>query len=90
MKVCVKEDESYLAALNCFVVVSLYKPIGKKGDERFALESILENPANENTEERDNGKKGFYKKIADFLMGEYFNQRNENRQLKSKEIELKN
>jgi hypothetical protein len=62
LKVCVKEDESYLAALNCFVVGSLYQPIGKKGDERFARESILENPAKENTKERDNGKKVFTKK----------------------------
>ena len=69
--------------------VSLYKPIGKNGDERFTLESILASPTNENTEERDNGNNGLYKKIVDFLMGEYFSQRNENLQLKSKEIELK-
>jgi hypothetical protein len=33
--------------------VSLYKPIGKNGDERFTLESILESPTQENTEEGD-------------------------------------
>ena len=32
--------------------VSLYKPIGKNGDEKFTLESILASPTNENTEER--------------------------------------
>ena len=69
--------------------VSLYKPIGKNGDERFTFESILEGPKNENTEESDDGNNGLYKKIVDFLMGEYFSQRNENLQLKSKEIELK-
>ena len=69
--------------------VSLYKPIGKNGDERFTLESILASPTNETTEESDNGNNGLYKKIVDFLMGEYFSQRNENLQLKSKEIELK-
>ena len=69
--------------------VSLYKPIGKNGDEKFTLESILESPKSENTEESDNGNNGLYKKIVDFLMGEYFSQRNENLQLKSKEIELK-
>ena len=68
---------------------SLYKPIGKKGDEIFTLESILESPSKETTEESDNGGNGLYKKIVDFLMGEYFSQRNENLQLKSKEIELK-
>lgn len=69
--------------------VSLYKPIGKNGDERFTLESILESPKNENTEENDNGSNGFYKKIVDFLMGEYYSQKNENLELRRKEIELK-
>ena len=69
--------------------VSLYRPIGKNGDEKFTLESILESPKTENTEESDNGNNGLYKRIVDFLMGEYFSQRNENLQLKSKEIELK-
>ena len=70
--------------------VSLYKPIDRKnGDERFTLESILESPINEDTEEHDNENKGLYKKIVDFLMGEYFSQKNENARLKKKEIELK-
>ena len=69
--------------------VSLYKPIGKNRDERFTLESILESPRNENTEDRENGDNGFYKKIVDFLIGEYFNQKNENLELKRRDIELK-
>jgi hypothetical protein len=69
--------------------VSLHKPIGRNGDERFTFESILASPTNETTEESDNGNNGLYKKIVDFLMGEYFSQRNENLQLKSKEIKLK-
>ncbi len=69
--------------------VSLHKPIGKNGDGKYTLESILASPTNETTEESDNGNNSLYKKIVDFLMGEYFSQRNENLQLKSKEIELK-
>ena len=69
--------------------VSLYKPIGKNGDEKFTLESILESPANEHTEERDSADNSFYKKMVDFLIGEYFSQKKENYELKRKEIELK-
>jgi len=69
--------------------VSLYKPIGKNGDEKFTLESVLESPENEDTEDRDNGEDGLHKKIVDFLIGEYFKQKNENLELKRKEIELK-
>jgi hypothetical protein len=69
--------------------VSLYKPIGKNGDEKFTLESILESPTNDNTEERDNVNDGLYKKIVDFLMGEYFSQKKENLELRRKEMELK-
>lgn len=68
---------------------SLYKPIGKNGDEKFTLESILASPGNEDSEERDNGDNGLYKKIVDFLIGEYFKQKNENLELKRKDIELK-
>ncbi len=52
------------------------------GDEKFTLESILESPGDENTEDNENGNNGLYKKIVDFLMGEYFNQKNENLELK--------
>jgi hypothetical protein len=64
---------------------SLYKPIGKNGDEKFTLESILESPGNENTEDKDNGNNGLYRKIVDFLLGEYFNQRNENLELRKEQ-----
>jgi hypothetical protein len=70
--------------------VSLYKPIGKNADEKFTLESILESPTNENVEEeKASGGNGLYKKIVDFLMEEYYSQKNENRELKRKEVELK-
>ena len=65
------------------------KPIGRNGDEKFTLESILASPTNEPTEERDNGNNGLHKKIVDFLLGEYFSQKKENLELKRKEIELK-
>jgi len=68
---------------------SLYKPIGKNGDEKFTLESILESPGNVDAEDKENGDNGLYKKIVDFLIGEYFSQKNENLELKRKEIELK-
>jgi hypothetical protein len=69
--------------------VSLFTPIGKNGDEKFTLESILESPGNEDIEDKDNGNGGLYKKIVDFLIGEYFNQKNENLELKRRDIELK-
>jgi len=69
--------------------VSLYKPIGKNMDERFTLESILEIPPNENNEDQDDGNNDLYRKIVDFLMGEYFSQKKENLELKRKETELK-
>ena len=69
--------------------VSLYTPIGKNRDEKFTLESVLETPVNENTEDKDNGDNGLYKKIVDFLMGEYFSQKNENHELKRRDLELK-
>jgi hypothetical protein len=69
--------------------VSLYKPIGKNMDERFTLESILEIPSNENNEDQDDGNNDLYRKIVDFLMGEYFSQKKENLELKRKETGLK-
>jgi hypothetical protein len=68
---------------------SLYKPIGKNGDEKFTLESILASPESEDTEDSGNGDKGLYRKIVDFLIGEYLKQKNENLELKRKDIELK-
>jgi hypothetical protein len=69
--------------------VSLYTPIGKNRDEKFTLESILESLGNEDPEDTDNGDNGLYKKIVDFLMGEYFNQKNENLELKRRDVGLK-
>ena len=62
--------------------VSLYKPIGKNRDDEFTLGSILESPGNKNIEDEENGDNGFYKKIVDFLIGEYFNQKNRNLELR--------
>lgn len=68
---------------------SLYTPIGKNGDEKFTLESILESPGNENTEDKENGDNGLYKKIVDFLIGEYFNQKNKNLELRREQDNYK-
>jgi hypothetical protein len=71
---------------------SLYKPIGKNGDETFTLESILASPANEDTEnaeDNDEEGSGLYRKIVDFLIAEYFSLRNENLQLRRRDIDLK-
>jgi hypothetical protein len=69
--------------------VSLYTPIGKSRDEKFTLESILESPGNEDIEDKDNGNESLYKKIVTFLIGEYFHKKNENLELRKKDIELK-
>ena len=69
--------------------VSLYTPIGKNGDNKFTLESILESPGYEDAEDKENGDNGLYKKIVDFLIGEYFHQKNENLELKRRDLELK-
>jgi hypothetical protein len=69
--------------------VSLCKPIGRNRDEKFTLESILESPGNEDIEDRDDGGNGLYKKIVDFLIGEYFSQKKEILELKRRDVELK-
>lgn len=68
---------------------SLYDPIGRNGDERFTLESILQSPTNESNQEQGNGSNGLYEKIVDFLIGEYLSQKNENLAFKRKELDLK-
>jgi len=68
---------------------SLYEPIGGNGDGKFTLESILASPVHEDTEENDNGSSRFYKKIVDFLIGEYISQKEENVALKRKAMDLK-
>jgi hypothetical protein len=86
-KVKSKEINQYLNKK--YREVSLYTPIGKNGDEKFTLESILENPKNDDTEDRDNGDNGLYKKMVDFLIGECIRQRKENSELKRRDVELK-
>jgi hypothetical protein len=61
--------------------VSLYAPIGKNRDDKFTIESILESPGNDKNEDKDNGSEGLYKKIVDFLIGEYFHQKHKNLEL---------
>jgi hypothetical protein len=71
---------------------SLYKPIGKDGDETFTLESILASPEAENAEnaeDKEEDGNGFYRKIVNFLLGEYFSLKNENHELRGRDIELK-
>ena len=68
---------------------SLYKPIGKDGDEKFTLESILASPETDDSEDSDNGDNGLYRKMVDFLIAEYNKQRNENLELKGRGLELK-
>ncbi len=69
--------------------VSLNTPVGKNGDEKFTLESILKSPEIEDPEDKDNGNNGFYKKIVDFIIGEYVKRKNENIELKRRDFELK-
>jgi hypothetical protein len=69
--------------------VSLYTPIGKNRDEKFTLESILRDPGNQDSEVGDNGNNRLYKKMVDFLIGECVKQKNENLELRRRDIELK-
>jgi hypothetical protein len=57
--------------------------------KNFTLESILASPEKEDAEDSGNGDTGLYKKIVDFLIGEYSKQKEENLELKRKETELK-
>ncbi len=72
---------------------SLQKPLGRDGDETFTLESILPTPLpdeNAGTAGRDNNDNtNFYKRMVDFLIGEYLKQKKENLELKKKQVELK-
>ncbi|MBM4350895.1 MAG: hypothetical protein FJ106_13525 [Deltaproteobacteria bacterium] len=88
-KVKSKEVNQYLNRK--YREVSLYKPIGRNGDEEFTFESILASPENENISDgdQDNGREGLYRKIVVFLIGEYFNKKNENIELRRRDIELK-
>jgi len=79
-KVKSKEINQYLNKK--YREVSLYTPIGKNRDEKFTLESVLESPGNEDTEGKEIGDNGLYKKIIDFFMREYINQKSENLELR--------
>jgi uncharacterized protein YlaI len=68
---------------------SLYEPIGRDGDGRFTLESILANPAHEMAEDDDNVSRRLCNKFVDFLICEYISQKEENATLKRKEMDLK-
>lgn len=68
---------------------SLHEPLRNSRDGRYTLESILENPSNDNVDEIDKGINGLYKKMVDFLIGEYFRQKTENLELKRKDLQLK-
>jgi len=60
-----KEINKYLSRK--YREVSLYTPVGDNRDEKFTLESILQSPRNEDSEDRDNGDNRLYKKIVAFL-----------------------
>jgi len=70
---------------------SLHRPLGQTGS--FTLESILESPSPTGEADPmhgdDSGSTSLYEKIVDFLIGEYMKQKNENLELKKKEIYLK-
>jgi hypothetical protein len=68
---------------------SLHKPLGRDGDGAFTLESILASPTQENNDEKDDRNDDIYRKMVDFLIGEYLAQKNENLELKRQEIQLR-
>jgi hypothetical protein len=68
---------------------SLQKPLRNDGDEKFTLESILASPANEDIGETPEGSNALYKKIVDFLIGEYSKQKAENIKLRQRNIQIK-
>ena len=68
---------------------SLQKPLRNDGDEKFTLESILESPVNEDIDEKHEGSDALYKKIVDFLIGEYSKQKVENIKLRRRDFQIK-
>jgi hypothetical protein len=68
---------------------SLQKPLRNGGDEKFTLESILASPVNEDIDEKYEGSDALYKKIVDFLIGEYSKQKAENVKLRRKDLQIK-
>ena len=68
---------------------SLQRPLGNDGDGSFTLESVLASPQSDADDERPEGNDGLYRKMVDFLIGEYSRQRGENLELKRRQVELK-
>jgi hypothetical protein len=68
---------------------SLQKPLRNDGDEKFTLESILASPENEDVGETHEGSSALYRKIVNFLIGEYCKQKAENIKLKRRDIQIK-
>lgn len=68
---------------------SLFKPIGRNGNEGYTLESILASPTHDKTEEKDNGGNEVYLKIIDFLIAQYISQKEETAALKRQKLDLK-
>lgn len=71
---------------------SLQRPLGRDGNETFTLESILSTPLpdeNADTVGGDDNDNAFYKRMVDFMIGEYLKQKKENLELKKKQVELK-
>jgi hypothetical protein len=68
---------------------SLQKPLRNDGDEKFTLESIIASPSNEDIDEKNEGSSALYRKIVDFLIGEYSKQKVENIKLRRRDIQIK-
>jgi hypothetical protein len=72
---------------------SLQQPLRRSGENNFTLESILPDPSTNpraDTADVDGSESGgFYKKMVDFLIGEYLNQKKEILELKNRHVELK-
>src|SRR5208283_5695687 len=72
---------------------SLQRPLGQNGDGSFTLESVLGSPSTDTdvdpVDDDGNDSNRLYKKIVDFLIGQYLIQKNENFELKRKEFDLK-
>jgi hypothetical protein len=69
---------------------SLQRPLGHDGNEGFTLESILPASVSDDSETRsgDARDNDVYERIVDFLIREYLKQKQENRELRKKRIEL--
>lgn len=68
---------------------SLYDPIGRSGDERFTLESILASPTNDSDDEKGDWRDTLYNKIVDFLIALCLREKAENAAFKRQEMGFK-